>query len=262
MAVLCLVGFTPNLAIRLVQKYKIPYSVASHLVRAYGGRAHEVCDIVRAEEKAVAEARSREEGCEDPHETGGITLLVQGYPYITAEVIYAIRNDWARRIDDVLGRRTRLLFLNKEAAIAAVPRVALIMARELNWSSERHQAELLLAYKYIEHFGGPTPDEAAQSVRYSMEADILHAFKKLDTDMDGAITYGDLTKIGVMLGRHLTEEELASCVRECDREKSGKIHRKMFVEWWNGPHENPFFYEASSRMASPPAMEGSGIAFG
>lgn len=255
-------GYTANLPIRLVQDFNIPYSVASHLVRAYGGRAHEVCDIVREEEAAAAEARAKEDGEVDPNECGGITLLVSGYPYITAEITYAVRNDWACRIDDILARRTRLLFLNKEAAIVAVPRVADIMARELQWSLARKQEETLLAYKYIEHFGGPVPDHLPHAARFSMEADIKHAFDKADANHGGFIAYDDLTRIGVMLGHHLTEEELSSCVRVCDKEKTGRIEREKFVEWWNSEHENPLREKVKSRMASSKDMEGSGTVFG
>jgi hypothetical protein len=40
------------------------------------------------------------------------------------QVKYACRFEWAHRIEDVLARRLRLLFLNKEAAREAVPLVA------------------------------------------------------------------------------------------------------------------------------------------
>ena len=43
-------------------------------------------------------------------------------PYLDAEVIYAARYEWAVQADDIIARRTRLAFLNKDAAIAAIPR--------------------------------------------------------------------------------------------------------------------------------------------
>lgn len=43
-------------------------------------------------------------------------------PYLDAEVIYAARYEWAVKADDIIARRTRLAFLNKDAAIAAIPR--------------------------------------------------------------------------------------------------------------------------------------------
>ena len=52
-------------------------------------------------------------------------------PYIAAEVIWAVRNEMARTVADVLARRTRALFLNATAAVEMAPRVAALMAREL-----------------------------------------------------------------------------------------------------------------------------------
>lgn len=51
--------------------------------------------------------------------------------YCLAEVIWAIRFEMARSVEDVLARRTRALFLNAQAAIECAPKVAEIMAQEL-----------------------------------------------------------------------------------------------------------------------------------
>ncbi|MFA8301248.1 MAG: glycerol-3-phosphate dehydrogenase/oxidase [Hyphomicrobiales bacterium] len=52
--------------------------------------------------------------------------------YINAQVIWAVREEMARTVDDVLARRLRALFLDARAAIEAAPKVAEIMAKELN----------------------------------------------------------------------------------------------------------------------------------
>ena len=51
-------------------------------------------------------------------------------PYCGAEVVWAVREEMARTVEDVLARRTRALFLNARAAIAMAPRVAELMAKE------------------------------------------------------------------------------------------------------------------------------------
>jgi glycerol-3-phosphate dehydrogenase len=51
-------------------------------------------------------------------------------PYVAAEVVWAMRAEMARTVEDVLARRTRALFLNSRAAIEMAPRVAALMARE------------------------------------------------------------------------------------------------------------------------------------
>jgi glycerol-3-phosphate dehydrogenase len=52
-------------------------------------------------------------------------------PYIGAEVIWAVRSEMARTVEDALARRTRALLLGARASIEAAPRVAELMAREL-----------------------------------------------------------------------------------------------------------------------------------
>ncbi len=52
-------------------------------------------------------------------------------PYCGAEVVWALRYEMAVRLEDVLARRTRSLFLGAEASKEAAPLVAKIMAEEL-----------------------------------------------------------------------------------------------------------------------------------
>ncbi|HSZ35025.1 MAG TPA: glycerol-3-phosphate dehydrogenase/oxidase [Puia sp.] len=74
-------------------------------------------------------------------------------PYIGAEVIWATRFEMARTIEDVLARRTRALFLDARAAIAMAPKVAGLMAKELNrnedWEKEQVISFLSVAKNYI-----------------------------------------------------------------------------------------------------------------
>lgn len=57
--------------------------------------------------------------------------LHPNYDYTLAEVVWAIRHEMARTIDDILSRRVRLLFLDARAAIAVSDKVAQILAKEL-----------------------------------------------------------------------------------------------------------------------------------
>jgi hypothetical protein len=52
-------------------------------------------------------------------------------PYCFAQVVYAIRYEMARSLEDVLSRRTRALLLDSQAALRAAPEVARILSREL-----------------------------------------------------------------------------------------------------------------------------------
>ena len=67
-------------------------------------------------------------------------------PYIGAEVIWAVREEMAHTIEDVLARRTRALFLNSRAALTMAPQVAKLMSTEFGWSDNR-KAEQLRAFQ-------------------------------------------------------------------------------------------------------------------
>jgi glycerol-3-phosphate dehydrogenase len=54
-------------------------------------------------------------------------------PIVKAEVVWAVREEMARTIEDVLARRTRALFLNARAAVEMAASVADLMSAELGW---------------------------------------------------------------------------------------------------------------------------------
>jgi glycerol-3-phosphate dehydrogenase len=68
--------------------------------------------------------------------------LVPGRPFLEAEVVWAVRNELARSVDDVLSRRLRLSPELADRGEAVAPRVAWIMAAELDWSDGRCRSEL------------------------------------------------------------------------------------------------------------------------
>ncbi|HLL99872.1 MAG TPA: glycerol-3-phosphate dehydrogenase/oxidase [Pyrinomonadaceae bacterium] len=74
-------------------------------------------------------------------------------PYTVAEVVWSIRNEAARSVEDVLARRTRALFLNARAAMEIAPNIAEIMARELgkdkNWIEKQIGEFKETAEKYL-----------------------------------------------------------------------------------------------------------------
>lgn len=79
--------------------------------------------------------------------------LVEDFSYTEAEVVWAVRYEMARNLEDVLGRRLRILFLNALAAMSAAPRVAVLMAEELGRSEEWKNMQLSefnkLALQYL-----------------------------------------------------------------------------------------------------------------
>jgi glycerol-3-phosphate dehydrogenase len=63
-------------------------------------------------------------------------------PIRAGEVLWAVRYEMARTVDDFLARRTRALFLNAAAARQMAPRVAELMATELGRNDAWRQAQL------------------------------------------------------------------------------------------------------------------------
>lgn len=75
------------------------------------------------------------------------------YPYTKAEVVWAVEQEMALTVEDVLARRIRLLFLDVKAAIDAAPIVAGIMASMLgknsDWELEEVESFQKLAQGYL-----------------------------------------------------------------------------------------------------------------
>jgi len=59
--------------------------------------------------------------------------LHPAYDFMKAEVIWAVRNEMARTVEDVLARRIRVLFLDAKAAIEMAPIVANLMAKQMDY---------------------------------------------------------------------------------------------------------------------------------
>ena len=74
-------------------------------------------------------------------------------PYVAAHVVWGVRHEMARTVEDVLARRTRALLLDARASIAMAPRVAALMAvelhRDLSWQKEQTTKFVELAKQYL-----------------------------------------------------------------------------------------------------------------
>lgn len=79
-------------------------------------------------------------------------LIHPSFPNIKAEIIWAVRNEMAMTVEDVL-RRTRILFLDARAAMDCAPIVAKLMADEMNkdnnWREQQINALNELATQYL-----------------------------------------------------------------------------------------------------------------
>ena len=57
-------------------------------------------------------------------------------PYTCAEVVWSVHNEMARTVEDVLARRTRALFLDAKVSVQMAPKVAQVIAQELEYDEK------------------------------------------------------------------------------------------------------------------------------
>ncbi|MBO0720160.1 MAG: glycerol-3-phosphate dehydrogenase/oxidase, partial [Blastocatellia bacterium] len=95
----------------------------SRLVFTYGSNYSRILELV-----------SEEEGLREP--------LAAGLPQIKAEVVYAVREEMAVTLADLLVRRTRLAILAGEDSLKCAAAAADLMAREFGWSADEVEKQI------------------------------------------------------------------------------------------------------------------------
>ena len=131
-------GYSKTLFINLIQHFGLETDIAKHLVESYGDRAWTVAALSSPTEKRFPVRGVR------------ISAL---YPFIDGEVRYAVRHEYAQTAVDVLARRTRLAFLNAQAALEALPDVIDLMAEELKWDKKRKDVEWKDTVQFLASMG-------------------------------------------------------------------------------------------------------------
>ena len=131
-------GYSKTLFVDLLKHFpSIDADIAQHLAHNYGDRAWEL----------AASASS------SLHTNGRAQRLSPAHPFTEAEVRYAVRNEYAQTAADFLARRTRLAFLDVQAASAALPRVVDLMGDELHWSNSKKKAEYKETMEFLKSMG-------------------------------------------------------------------------------------------------------------
>ncbi|MGA8765477.1 MAG: FAD-dependent oxidoreductase, partial [Candidatus Acidiferrales bacterium] len=125
-------GWNPEYWRTPIREYGVTQSAAQHLVQKFGTHAGRVLALTRV----------------DP--SLGL-LLLDGFPTLRAEVLYAARYEMATTIEDVLLRRSGLQLSSWTGAIAAAPLTASILAGELNWNPEFTRTSIERYVKKINH---------------------------------------------------------------------------------------------------------------
>lgn len=97
--------------------------LAAHLGERYGNEAQFVTDILGNNPELSAP-------------------IVDGLPYLEAEVVYSARHEMARSVDDILSRRTRARLMARDASAAAAGRVGQLLQAELGLSDAEVDAQV------------------------------------------------------------------------------------------------------------------------
>jgi glycerol-3-phosphate dehydrogenase len=92
--------------------------IAAHLSETYGARVDQVLTLI-----TVDPSLGRR--------------LEPELPYVAAELLFAIRADLAREVEDVLRRRVPLALFGRTHGLDAAEETAAMLARELGWSDQR-----------------------------------------------------------------------------------------------------------------------------
>uniref|UniRef100_A0A0B7B8B2 glycerol-3-phosphate dehydrogenase n=3 Tax=Arion vulgaris TaxID=1028688 RepID=A0A0B7B8B2_9EUPU len=212
-------GWSPTLFIRLVQDFGLENAVAQHLAQTYGDKAFKVAKLssITGKRWPVVGKRLHEE-----------------YPYIEAEVKYAMR-EYACRAIDVIARRTRLSFINVHAAQEALPRVIDMMAQELGWSEETKKAELAHAEGYLRtEMGLDVKRATEQDVQLNFTKDeinyYMRRFKSLDVENKGYISINDLRRYFKNVGVRIPEDQLHEILSEVDLNRNAEVDIGEFLQ--------------------------------
>uniref|UniRef100_A0A3Q1CAM4 Glycerol-3-phosphate dehydrogenase, mitochondrial n=1 Tax=Amphiprion ocellaris TaxID=80972 RepID=A0A3Q1CAM4_AMPOC len=213
-------GWTPTLYIRLVQDYGLENEVAQHLASTYGGKAFDVAKMAQVTGQRWPIVGKR---------------LVSEFPYIEGEVLYAIK-EYACTAIDVIARRTRLGFLNVQAADEALPRIVQIMGKELDWSQERMTAELEAAKKFLYHEMGyrSRSEQLTKTSEINLDYQEVIRYKKrfhkFDKESKGFITTVDVQQVLESINVHIDENSLHEILNEVDLNKNGQVEIDEFLQ--------------------------------
>jgi glycerol-3-phosphate dehydrogenase len=122
---------------------------AQHLARKYGTQAQQVLELTKSD-KSLA------------------LPLVEGEAPIRAQVVYAVRHEMARTLEDVLARRIGLQLYGWRLAIDAAPVAAALMGQELGWNAEEEQVALEQYVTMVNHritSAGQQPEPVPSVIR-------------------------------------------------------------------------------------------------
>lgn len=107
----------------LAKEFKVSEATVEHLLNRYGSLIEEV----------LAPAQENPEL---------LDKVIPNLPYISAEIVYSVTHEGARSIDDVLSRRTRIAFEDKDKGLNVLEVIADLIAPHLGWKKAQKNASI------------------------------------------------------------------------------------------------------------------------
>ena len=115
----------------LVFYYDLPRDVAKNLIHTYGTMSVKVAKLGK-EQKLN-------------------TRVHPEYPFLNAEIAYAVKYEMAEKPNDIICRRVPIGFLNQKLAFDLLPHVVDIMGKEKKWSTSQKKSELEEAREMLKY---------------------------------------------------------------------------------------------------------------
>jgi glycerol-3-phosphate dehydrogenase len=125
-------GFWVEYWRQLAEKYDLSSRSARHLAQKFGTDAPKVLALAEQEPQLL-----------QPLAPGGAA--------IRAEAVYAIREEMAQTIEDILARRLGVQFHSWKEAAEAAPAVAQLLAREFAWSADQTRQAVTAYLGTLQH---------------------------------------------------------------------------------------------------------------
>lgn len=129
--------------------------MVDHLLHRYGSMMEELVDLIEQDESLARP-------------------LDQAPAYLRAEIVYACTSEGALHLEDIMCRRTRLVYEVEKQGLHAVPEIAALAAEHLGWDTATQEAEVAAYRARAEAEEAATfadDDESAAALR-SQAADI------------------------------------------------------------------------------------------
>lgn len=113
--------YSASLAKELFERHSaLGLPLINHLTRAYGIRSLDILDIIASDPRLA-------------------TKIHPSFEVTKAEIVYQIRNEMVVNVFDLILRRNRLAFLDKQSTLDCLPNIIDILGDEFKWSVQTKQ---------------------------------------------------------------------------------------------------------------------------